>query len=77
MLQIDLSGVDRAPDASAEPRPERLSSGDGSAIVEVFRYPVVESIAQAFVGIRTATPTVSIEAEDHSDRSRLVLTIAA
>lgn len=62
LLQIDLSGVETGTPWHHSALPARLSpEGDAAAVVELLSYPSSATIAQSYLGIRTTTPTVTVE----------------
>lgn len=63
ILQLDVSGVDSGEAWDHGDAPLRLSpESDASAVVEVLSYPSSANIAQAYIGTRTSTPAVTVEA---------------
>ncbi|APE12565.1 hypothetical protein BO226_24700 (plasmid) [Rhodococcus sp. 2G] len=66
LLQIDLSGVDTG-DIWTGGSPVHLFPPGASAIVEVFSYPSDNHLAQTFIGTRTSTPVITIDAADPTD----------
>lgn len=74
ILQLDLSGVDTAGSQHEKDSPARLSpEGNASVVVEALNYPSSGTIAQSFVGTRTADPTVTFEAS--AARGTLAITL--
>jgi hypothetical protein len=75
ILQIDLTGVDSG-EAWGADRPIRLSpDGDKSTVVELLGYPSINGLAQAFVGIRSEMPTVTVGTSN--DRPAISIEIAS
>ncbi|MCT7293886.1 hypothetical protein NVV99_23560 [Rhodococcus sp. PAE-6] len=66
LLQIDLSGVDTG-DIWTGGSPVHLFPSGASAIVEVFSYPSDNHLAQTFIGTRTSTPVITVDAADPTD----------
>ena len=75
VLQVDLTGVERA-EGSSEMGPERLSPDGATAVVEVLRYPVEETVVQAFVGIPSPSPSVFVQTRSHPDRTDIEFAIS-
>jgi hypothetical protein len=62
ILQIDLTGVESSDAREVRNSPLRISpEGEISAVVEVPKYPSVDTVAQSFVGIRSNSPQVDVE----------------
>lgn len=74
LLQIDLSGVDTG-DVWTGGSPVHLFPSGASAIVEVFSYPSDNHLAQAFIGTRTGTPVITVDAADPA--GTLIVTVDA
>lgn len=76
ILQIDLTGVDSGAAWGSDELPIRLSpDGDASAVVEILGYPSSNGLAQTFVGIRSGTPAVAVDAS--TDRPAILVAIAS
>lgn len=63
LLQVDLSGVDTGEIWTGD-SPVHLFPSDTSEVVEVFSYPSDNHLAQAFIGTRTSTPVITVDAAD-------------
>ncbi|NLU64864.1 hypothetical protein HCA61_21735 [Rhodococcus sp. HNM0563] len=74
LVQIDLSGVDTG-DTWNGGSPVHLFPSGASAIVEVFSYPSDNHLAQTFIGTRTGTPVITVDAADPTDT--LTVTVEA
>lgn len=74
LLQIDLTGVDTG-DTWTSGSPVHLFPSGASAIVEVFSYPSENHLAQVFIGTRTSTPVITVDAADPT--GTLIVTVDA
>ncbi|AQA21538.1 hypothetical protein BTZ20_0818 [Rhodococcus sp. MTM3W5.2] len=75
VLQIDLTGVDSNIDSLRREVPMRLSPEDeASSVVEVLGYPSSSALVQSFVGTRSGTPTVTVDAS--IDRTAITVAIS-
>jgi hypothetical protein len=63
LLQVDLSGVDTG-ENWAGGSPVHVFPSGASETVEVFTYPSENHLAQAFIGTRTSTPVITVDAAD-------------
>jgi hypothetical protein len=76
VLQIDLTGVDSNIDSLRREVPMRISpEGEASSVAEVLGYPSSTGLVQAFVGIRSGTPTVTVETP--LDRAAITVVISS
>ncbi|MBP1162152.1 MULTISPECIES: hypothetical protein [Rhodococcus] len=76
VLQIDLTGVDSNIDSLRREVPMRISpEGEASSVVEVLGYPSGSALVQSFVGTRSGTPTVTVEAS--VDRTAITVAISS
>ena len=76
VLQIDLTGVDSNIDSLRREVPMRISpEGEASSVVEVLGYPSGSALVQSFVGTRSGTPTVTVEAS--IDRTAITVAISS
>ncbi|QKT14158.1 hypothetical protein HUN07_15290 [Rhodococcus sp. W8901] len=76
ILQIDMIGVDSNIVSLRREMPKRLlPESDESSVVEVLSYPSANGLAQAFVGTRSGTPAVTVDAL--ADRPAITVGIAS
>ncbi|MFI6433751.1 hypothetical protein [Rhodococcus oryzae] len=76
VLQIDLTGVESNIDSLRREVPMRISPEDEtSSVVEVLGYPSGSALVQSFVGTRSGTPTVTVEAP--VDRTAITVAISS